>query len=124
MAAGQSLLAPARSESTPTRFFEETVSGQLLHRIAGALPTEVTVAFHVAGLGGGDWQVSRTPQGPRVGPVEAGPKDCTIRCTAPVFMGIVHGELDARDAFLDGRLRLSGDIGLALRLQGVLPSAA
>ncbi|MCK6502631.1 SCP2 sterol-binding domain-containing protein [Myxococcota bacterium] len=103
-------------------FFEETVGRRLLAEVAKALPEDVTVAFQLAGPGGGDWQVARTSRGPRVGPLQPGPKDCTVSCTASVFMGIVSGEVDARDAFLDGRLRLLGDIGLALRLQGVLPA--
>lgn len=105
-------------------FFEETVGRKLLAQVAQALPEDVTVAFMLAGPGGGDWQVARTARGPRVGGLQPGPKDCTVSCTAAVFMGIVSGEIDARDAFLDGRLRLLGDIGLALRLQGVLPAGA
>jgi len=105
-------------------FFEDTVGRSMLTLVVQALPEDVTVAFHLTGAGGGAWQVARTPEGPRMGPVEPGPKDCTVRCTARVFMGIVTGGLDARQAFLEGRLQLRGDIGLALRLQGILPDAA
>lgn len=124
MAVGSVQDASAHGTATPRDFFEETVGRSLLTRIAEALPTEVTVAFHISGPGGGEWQVARTSRSTRVGPVEGGPKDCTIRCTARVFMAIVEGRLDARDAFLQGNLRLSGDIGLALRLQGIIPYAA
>jgi hypothetical protein len=124
---------PSKPDATPgllpaevcTRsFFEETVGRRLLAEVAQALPEDVTVAFLLSGPGGGDWQVARTRRGPRVGPLQPGPKDCTVACSAAVFMGIVSGQIDARDAFLDGRLRLLGDIGLALRLQGVLPAGA
>lgn len=109
--------------SDPRVFFEETLGVTLLHLVADALPEEVTVGFQISGPGGGDWQVSRTNLGPRLGPLQAGPRDCTVRCSSAVFMGMVDGSIDPRDAFLDGRLRLVGDIGLALRLKGILPSA-
>ncbi len=112
------------AEATPQQFFEQAMGRRMLHRVADALPTDVTVAFFISGPGGGDWQVARTGRTPAVGPVAPGPKDCTVRCSAPVFMGIVRGTIDTRDAFLDGRLRLTGDIGLALRLQGILSEAA
>ena len=105
-------------------FFEEMVGRSLLTRVADTLPEDVRVAFHLSGPGGGEWQIARTDEGPRVGPLQPGPKDCTVRCTAADFMGIVSGALDARDAFLDGRLHLRGDIGLVLRLQGILRDAA
>lgn len=114
----------AATSSTPSGFFEELTEQRVLHRIGQTLPLDVTVAFHIQGAGGGEWQVSRGVGGPRVSQLEHGPKDCTVRCSAPVFMDIVRGRLDARDAFLDGRLRLSGDIGLALRLQGIISEGA
>ncbi|RME23918.1 MAG: hypothetical protein D6798_12480 [Deltaproteobacteria bacterium] len=113
-----------RVESTPRQFFEQIMGRHLLHRVADALPPDVTVAFAITGPGGGDWQVARIGRNASVGPITPGPKDCTVRCADVVFMGIINGVVDARDAFLDGRLRLSGDIGLALRLQGILSNAA
>ncbi|NOY28101.1 MAG: SCP2 sterol-binding domain-containing protein [Oligoflexia bacterium] len=108
----------------PRLFFEETLGSRLLRRVGDALPEDVVVGFQITGPGGGDWQVSTVAGRTRLEPLQAGPRDCTVRCPADVFMDIVRGNLDARDAFLDGRLRLLGDIGLALRLQSVLPSAA
>lgn len=111
---------PQSASETPASFFEQRVEVELLPRVARALPDQVTVGFEIDGPGGGRWQVSRGAQGTRVQPLASGPRDCTVRCSSAVFMGIVLGEIDARDAFLDGRLRLAGDIGLALRLQGIL----
>lgn len=114
-----STAAIEEQDGSPQRFFE-SLAERLLHLVGQALPPDVTVAFKINGPGGGEWQVAHQGEQSVVGPLEPGPKDCTVRCSAPVFMDIVQGRLDARDAFLDGRLRLSGDIGLALRLQGIL----
>jgi len=117
-------LTETAAVATDTRFFfEETLGNRLLRQVGDALPEDVTVGFQITGVGGGDWQVARTAAATQLGPLQTGPRDCTVRCSADVLMAIVRGRLDARDAYLDGRLRLVGDIGLALRLQGVLPAA-
>lgn len=111
------------SQATAERFFEDVARG-LLVRVAGVLPEDVCVGFELSGPGGGSWQIVRDRRGERVETLDAGPHDCMVRCSAADFMAVVHGRLHPRDAFLDGRLRLSGDVGLALRLHGVLEPAA
>ena len=59
-----------------------------------------------------------------IGAVGDRPKDCELWCDVADFMSIIDGTLDAREAFMSGRLRIVGDVGLALRLQDVISSAA
>jgi len=42
----------------------------------------------------------------------------TISLALPVFMRIVGGELDGMQAFINGRVRLSGDVLLAQAMRG------
>jgi hypothetical protein len=42
----------------------------------------------------------------------------TISLALPVFLRIVGGELDGRQAFISGRVRLSGDVLLAQAMRG------
>lgn len=114
-------LEPQPAERGQVReFVEETIGRLLLNRVAQALPDDVVVALRVSGAGGGDWQIERTPQGTRLSPLRSGSKDCTVSCSASDFLALVKGELDPRDAYLKGRIGLTGDIGLALSLHGVL----
>ncbi len=114
---------PNRAEDLQVQaFFEETIGRRLLNRVAKALPEDVVVAIKVIGPGGGEWQIERTGQGTRLSALRTGSKDCTVTCTAPDFLALVQGRLDPRDAYLKGRLGLTGDIGLALRLHGVVSS--
>lgn len=88
------------------------------------LPEAVVVAFHVDGSGGGSWQIERLAEGSRIGPVGGGPKDCEMWCSSDTFMRMLKGSLGSNRAFLSGRLRISGDVGLALALEGFLREAA
>lgn len=101
-------------------FVEEMIGRRLLNRVAKALPEDVVVAIKVSGPGGGEWQIERTRQGTRLSALRSGSKDCIVSCSAADFLALVQGRLDPRDAYLNGRLGLTGDIGLALSLHGVL----
>ena len=46
--------------------------------------------------------------------------DVTLSASANTFQDILAGNLDATSAFMTGRLKLDGDMGLAMRLGSVL----
>jgi hypothetical protein len=104
----------------PRTFFEEHAPRRLGHQAEAVLPDGVAVIFHVAGEGGGSWQVDTRDGQLRIGPMGEGLRDCEVWCSAADFMGILRGTVNARRAFLRGRIQVVGDVGLALRLQGVL----
>ena len=108
----------------PRSFFEDHAPRHLGGNILGALPEGVVVVFHISGPKGGAWQVDTRPGQASIGPVTDCPRDCQVWCSEEDFMGILTGSLNGRRAFLAGRLRVQGDVGLALRLQGLLAKAA
>jgi predicted lipid carrier protein YhbT len=91
--------------------------GARLARVS--LPDDVSVTFHLVGEGGGTWTVSRRRGHNDVVPIDANHPDCRVSCSVDDFRAVLSGALDARAAFLDGRLGVQGDVGLALRLQRV-----
>jgi putative sterol carrier protein len=44
------------------------------------------------------------------------PAKCTITMTADDFRELIHGRLQPAVAFMTGRMRVDGDMGLAMRL--------
>jgi putative sterol carrier protein len=46
--------------------------------------------------------------------------DCTLKIAMSDFIAMTQGELDGATAFMMGKLQVEGDMGLAMRLQGVL----
>jgi putative sterol carrier protein len=45
---------------------------------------------------------------------------CTIKVSLADFIAMGKGELDAMTAFMMGKLKVSGDMGVAMKLQKVL----
>ena len=88
--------------------------------IGTRLPQDVTFAFVLTGESGGSWQVQRKNGSFSIGPIDQQPKDCELHCSSGVFFQILSGKLNPRRAWLDGRLNLIGDVGLAIRLQEAL----
>ncbi|MCL4233971.1 MAG: SCP2 sterol-binding domain-containing protein [Deltaproteobacteria bacterium] len=55
--------------------------------------------------------------------VSAGTKDpanCTITVAAADLLAITTGKLSGQMAFMTGKLKISGDMGLAMKLQKIL----
>lgn len=46
--------------------------------------------------------------------------DVTLRATTEVFKAILDGELNPTTAFMTGKLAVDGDMGVAMKLSGVL----
>lgn len=75
--------------------------------------------FKITGDDGGTWFVDLTGDAPVVG---AGEKqaNCTITCASADFVNIVSGKLNGQMAFMTGKLKIAGDMGLAMKLQKII----
>lgn len=52
-----------------------------------------------------------------------GEADCTIRTAASEFIRMAEGQVDSRELFFSGKLRVDGDMGLALKLKKLIATA-
>jgi len=76
--------------------------------------------FNISGPDGGQWAVDcATPGGVITTGASAGAK-CTVNCTDGDFLSIVNGKLNPQMAFMMGKLKIQGDMGLALKLTQLL----
>lgn len=55
---------------------------------------------------------------------EDGPADCTIVIAADDFLKMVRRELDPTMAFMQGKMKVNGDMGVAMKLGPILQKAA
>ena len=49
-----------------------------------------------------------------------GEADCTVSADAETFRSLLEGDLDPTAAFMSGKLRVEGDMGLAMKLGSIL----
>ena len=71
--------------------------------------------------GAGSWRLGSA--GGRVEVTESdAPADCVIRTDERTFLRIVGGKQSPMGAYLTGKVKVEGDLGLALRLRDVFGS--
>ncbi len=76
--------------------------------------------FNISGPDGGQWSVDCTQPGGLIAAGQSPAAKCTVNCTDVDFLNIVNGKLNAQMAFMSGKLKIQGDMGLAMKLQQIL----
>ena len=98
-------------------FFEKKLMEHLSDNEELVEDIDATYLFKVEGEG--DWFVDLT-QFPPVIKAETVEADCTIGISSEDLMAIANNELDGMSAFMQGKLKIEGDMGLSLKLQPIL----
>jgi hypothetical protein len=76
--------------------------------------------FVIGGPNGGQWSVDCTQPGGLITAGTAASPRCTVHCTDDDFLNIVNGKLNPQMAFMSGKLKIQGDMALAMKLQQIL----
>jgi putative sterol carrier protein len=98
--------------SVTVREFFEQVPGRVGPEQARAL--DASYLFDIEGAG--SWRLES--DGDRVVVSESdAPADCVIRGDEATFLGIIEGRQSAVGAYMTGKIRVEGDLGLAMRLR-------
>jgi len=74
------------------------------------------IQFSLSGDGGGDWFVTIKDGSLKVDSGKAESPKLTIAADAQDMLDIFTGKLNAMAAFSGGKLKLSGDLGLSMKL--------
>jgi len=97
------------------REFFETLPGRVSPQRAQAL--DASYRFEVDGAG--TWHVE-SDGGSLVVTESDAPADCVIRADEQTFLRIVRGEQSPMGAYMTGKVKVEGDLGLALKLRDLL----
>lgn len=76
--------------------------------------------FEVTGDDGGLYFARFAGGTAEIGPGAIEGAGCTVTISAADFISLVGGKLNPTTAFMTGKLKLKGDMGLAMKLQTVL----
>jgi len=75
--------------------------------------------FNVTGDGGGEWNVKVANGEAAAAEGTADDPSITLTIAADDFVSLVTGKLNGQTAFLTGKLKIKGDMTLAMKLQSV-----
>jgi len=76
--------------------------------------------FKVTGDNGGNWYADTTGDVPDISEGEHDNPNVTITVADQDFVDIKSGKLNGQMAFMTGKLKIAGDMGLAMKLQKLL----
>jgi putative sterol carrier protein len=76
--------------------------------------------FNISGDDAGVYQIILNSDGAKA--VEGDPElpNCTLEIDSNDFKDMLEGKLNGTAAFMSGKLRVNGDLGLAMRLESIL----
>ena len=100
---------------TPKEFFEEVLPRRF--KPDKALGIDITVQVNITGPNGGDWVVTIKNQKLEVKEGTHPSPTLELNMAETDYMDLINGKMSGEKAFITGKLRFKGNIGLALRLK-------
>jgi len=76
--------------------------------------------FNIEGEGGGSYQLHFKDGKASVNETGDAPADCTLNMSLASFHQFMQGKLNGTVAFMTGKLKIKGDIGKAIKIEGIL----
>ena len=107
-------------DHTPKSFFEEKIAQKLKDKPETSKAVNSIYEFNITGDNGGVWTVEINKDKGAVQAGSTGAAKCIVTAAAPDFMNIVSGKMNPQMAFMSGKLKIKGDMGLAMKLQKVI----
>ncbi len=81
-----------------------------------AVGVNSVIQYHLTGPEGGDWVVNIHDGQCTVTPGAAPNPNLTLTADAQDYKDVITGKSNAMNAFMQGKLKLAGDLGLAMKL--------
>ena len=107
------------AEYTDAFGFFENMNERITTNPENAKKINAIYKFNLTGENGGTWTVDLKSDPPAVY-AEDREAECTITMKADEFINLVNGKLNPQMAFMMGKLKIKGDMSLAMKLQNLL----
>lgn len=100
---------------TPKEFFEKVLPGKVdASKLAGL---DAIVQMSISGDNGGEWHLIMKNQKLDIRQGVHPNPQLTVKVKDTDFVAIVNGKLPGPQAYMTGKLKLKGDIGLGMKLK-------
>ena len=99
-------------------FFEQVLPAKLTPE--SAADVGANFQFIIDGDGGGAWAVNLAEPSEWIQEGNDDNADCTIAMKESDFLGIVEGKTNPQMAFMMGKIRVTGNLALSLKLPKIL----
>ena len=101
---------------------QEILEGLTNQGAAKAQGINGVMLFELSGEGGGQWTLTLAEEGLKLEEGETVTPNVTFSMDAQDFVAIANSQLNPVSAFMQGKVKVSGDMSLAMRLQSLLAS--
>lgn len=82
-----------------------------------------TIQFNLTGDGGGTYHIVVKEGTVTVNEGAAASPNMTMTVSAPDYLDIQSGKLNGQMAFMSGKMKIAGDMGLAMKMQSLIKPA-
>jgi putative sterol carrier protein len=106
---------------TPAEIFKEMPANLNPDAAKGM---NATIQFNLSGDNGGQWYVSIKDGKADIAQGTAASANMTLSMTAQDYVDMIMGKLNGQMAFMSGKLKISGDMGLAMKMQSLFKRPA
>lgn len=104
----------------PKDIIEKEIAAKLKAKPEKAAAVNAIVELEITGANGGTWTVDCTKPGGEVKAGSSGAAKLTVIMLDTDFSDMFDGKLNPQAAFLGGKVKVKGDIALALKLGNIL----
>lgn len=108
------------ADLTPRKIFEDELPSKLEANPGKTESVNAVYQFNISGDDGGTWVVDLTQDSDWVSEGPSDDAQCTVTVSGKDFVDMYTGKLPGPQAFMMGKLKIEGDMGLAMKLGNVL----
>lgn len=105
---------------TAKQIFEEKITQKLVENAEKIKAINSIYEFQLSGTETSVWTLDLTEPGGKISEGSTGEAKCTVLITVNDLSDIVEKKLNPQMAFMSGKLKVNGDMGLALKLGTIL----
>ena len=105
---------------TVKEIFEQRFPERLQKKADKIASINAIYQFNITGAEPGEWNVDLTQPGGKVSAGVSENAKCTVTMSSEHFVNLIEGKLNPQMAFMTGKLKVKGDMGLALKLGTIL----